>query len=107
MQYSVKGLNQLSLEIAKWRYEKGFKTPDSIANPDAMNAKLMLVVSELAEACEAVRHGDVMNFKEEIADAFIRLFDIAGSYAGYNVEDEIQNKMAVNEGRPQLHGKNS
>lgn len=107
MDYTVKGLNQLSLEIADWRFRKGFKTPDSIQNPDAMNAKLMLVVSELSEACEAVRHGDVANFKEEIADAFIRLFDISGSYAGMNIEDEIQKKMEVNEGRPQMHGKNS
>jgi NTP pyrophosphatase (non-canonical NTP hydrolase) len=65
----------------------------------------MLVVTELAEAAEAVRHGDEANFKEEMADAYIRMLDMTGTFVGFDLEQEIENKMAVNEGRPQLHGK--
>ena len=38
--------------------------------------KLMLIVTELAEACEADRHGDRGEFEVEIADTFIRLADL-------------------------------
>lgn len=103
--YSVQGMNRLGQEIAKWRWEKGFSTPKNLSNPNEMLAKIMLVVTELAEAAEAVRHGDEANFKEEIADTYIRLLDITGTYVGFDIEDEILNKMEVNEGRPPLHGK--
>jgi NTP pyrophosphatase (non-canonical NTP hydrolase) len=105
MKYAVAGLNKLSAQIMLWRSIKGFHTPKDLSDLDAMLAKLMLVVTELSEASEAVRHKDELNFKEEIADTFIRLLDIAGSYRGFDLETEIQNKMLVNEGRPQLHGK--
>jgi NTP pyrophosphatase (non-canonical NTP hydrolase) len=98
-------INELALMVAKWRKEKGFKTPSNIKNHNAMLAKLMLVVTELAEATEAVRHGDEENFKEEIADTYIRLLDITGSYKGFDTAQEILKKMQVNEGRPKLHGK--
>lgn len=69
-----------------------------------MLGKLMLVVTEVSEAAEAVRHDDVGNFKEELADAFIRLMDITSS-CGYDIESEIRSKMAVNEQRPYKHAK--
>jgi NTP pyrophosphatase (non-canonical NTP hydrolase) len=103
--YSVEGMNKLAKEVAAWREGKGFKTPASIKESVAMLSKIMLVVTELAEAAEAVRHGDEQNFKEEIADTYIRLLDISGSYKGFDTESEIQNKMEVNEGRKKLHGK--
>ena len=105
---------------------------------------LMLVVSELAEAMEADRHGktliafnspipprhrtwdqwlrsaaEKMNISEmrstfetyvkdtvedEIADAFIRLFDLCGFY-GIDIEAHIKAKMAYNATRPAKHGK--
>ena len=104
-EYTCAGINQLAKDVATWRASKKFKTPKNIKNSDAMLAKLMLVVTELAEAAEAVRHGDEQNFKEEIADAYIRMLDITGSYTGFNTELEIQNKMFTNEKRPILHGK--
>ncbi len=99
-------MNELAKQITEWREEKGFYTPSSINGPDgdAMLGKLMLVVTEVAEAAEAVRHGDLDNFKEEIADAFIRLLDICGAM-GIDIEEEIAQKMAVNKNRPQRHGK--
>lgn len=65
---------------------------------------LMLVVTELAEAMEAHRKQDEANFKEELADTFIRLFDLCGGY-GIDVETEIMKKCEKNKTRPYKHGK--
>lgn len=65
---------------------------------------LMLVVSELAEALEADRKNDAENFREEIADTFIRLFDLCGGL-GIDVEAEIEKKRVKNQARPYKHGK--
>ena len=65
---------------------------------------LMLVVTELAEAMEGHRHQDHDNFREEIADAFIRLFDFCGGL-GIDIESEIAKKSMINKGRPYKHGK--
>lgn len=65
---------------------------------------LMLVVTELAEAMEGYRIKDNANFKEEIADAFIRLFDLCGGL-GIDIEEEIARKSMKNKGRPYKHGK--
>lgn len=92
-------LNSISKEVAAWREEKGFKTDWS-----NMPEKLMLVVTELSEAMEAYRHDDTKNFKEEIADTFIRLCDICGSL-DIDIEDAIKEKMEINKGRPFKHGK--
>ncbi len=91
--------------IAEFVKEKGFYTPPSmIDDPNGVLAKLMLVVSETGEAAEAVRLKDEENFREEIADILIRVFDMCGAM-GIDPAFELDKKMAVNEGRPQLHGK--
>ena len=64
----------------------------------------MLIVTELAEACEADREGDFNNFKEEIADCFIRLGDMC-SALDIDIEDEIRKKMEYNRTREYKHGK--
>ena len=99
-------LNEWAYDIAKWREQKKFYTPMSLElreEREAMLGKLMLVTSELGEASEAVRKNDISNFKEEIADAIIRLLDIAGSMQ-MDIETVVQAKMKVNEGRPERHG---
>ena len=65
---------------------------------------LMLIVSELAEAMEAHRNQDEENFREELADTFIRLFDLCGGLK-INIEEEIIKKAEKNKGRPYKHGK--
>lgn len=70
----------------------------------AINSMLMLIVSELAEAQEGLRHNDIANFKEELADTAIRLADLCGGL-GIDLEAEIKKKMAINEKRGYLHGK--
>ena len=65
---------------------------------------LMLVVTELAEAMEAHRKQDPENFKEELADTFIRLFALCGGM-GNDIEAEILKKCEKNKLRPYKHGK--
>jgi len=65
---------------------------------------LMLVVTELAEAMEGYRHQDHDNFREELADTYIRLFDLCGGL-GIDIESEIAKKVEKNKGRPYMHGK--
>jgi len=65
---------------------------------------LMLVVTEIGEAMESYRVSDKENFNEEIADAFIRLFDLCGGL-DIDIEKEILKKMEKNKKRPYKHGK--
>ena len=65
---------------------------------------LMLIVTELAEAMEAYRRENHENFKEELADTFIRLFDFCGG-SNIDIAKEIAKKTAKNKTRPYKHGK--
>jgi len=91
--------------------------------------KLMLIVSEVAEAQDEIRNGRAADetyyptaqrdldgsvvggpFKpegvpSEIADVVIRCFDFAGT-EGFNLAEIILEKLAYNETRPYKHGKN-
>ena len=55
---------------------------------NALATRLMLINCEVAEAVEGLRKNDMENFKEEIADIFIRLGDLCGSL-NINIEEEI------------------
>lgn len=70
----------------------------------AIGNRLMLIVSELGEALEALRKEDYENFKEEIADVVIRVGDLCGGLY-IDLEEEIKNKMDKNVLRPYKHGK--
>jgi NTP pyrophosphatase (non-canonical NTP hydrolase) len=93
---SVKELTRFCHKIAR---QKGFW--DTKRNRGEM---LMLIVTELAEAMEAYRMQDKENFNEEIADTFIRLFDLCGGLK-IDIEKEIHKKMLHNKNRPYKHGK--
>ncbi len=92
-------LNQVSEICHRIAVEKGFW--DKERN---IGEALMLIVTELAEAMEAHRVQDKENFKEEIADAFIRLFDLCGGLK-IDIEAEITKKSEKNKNRPHKHGK--
>lgn len=102
--YTIPGLNILALEITEWRERQGFTMPASINETDLLMSRLALVHSEVSEALEAVRVGDLWNFREEIADTFIRLLDMTAAL-GVDIEAEIRGKMLRNEMRPHKHGK--
>jgi NTP pyrophosphatase (non-canonical NTP hydrolase) len=74
--------------------------------------KLMLTVSELAEAVEDYREGRMVQaldngkpvgFPSELADAIIRIGDLAG-HLGIDLNEAVEMKMAYNRTRPYRHG---
>ena len=97
----VKGrsLNELAQLCHSIAVEKGFWEKER-----NIGEALMLIVTELAEAMEAHRHQDDANFKEELADTFIRLLDLCGGLK-IDMENEIYIKSMKNKNRPHKHGK--
>lgn len=65
---------------------------------------LVLIHSEVSEALEAHREGDMEEFGEELADIIIRIGDLAEA-EGIDLSTEISDKMEKNEGREYKHGK--
>jgi len=94
----LKELIEKSQQVANL---KGFKV-----NWDNAPTYLMLIVSELSEAMEQWRDDQKEGFKEEIADAFIRLFHLVGDL---RLKEEmitsILDKLKYNETRPYKHGR--
>lgn len=80
-----------------------------------VSEKLCLVHSEVSEALEEYRAGHPLSglrfsdqgkpegFGVELADACIRIFDLAGRY-GINLSDCLKQKMAYNSTRAHKHG---
>lgn len=64
---------------------------------------LCLFHSEVSEALEAYRAGDMKNFNEELADLAIRLLDACEAW-NVNLDEEIAVKNAINEQRSYRHG---
>jgi len=94
-------INELVRKSHKMAKEKGFWEPNGWVS---VPTKLMLIVTELGEACEADRRGDMKNFNEELADVFIRLADLCGRLE-IDIEEEITKKMSINSKRKLRHGK--
>lgn len=67
-------------------------------------SRTALIMSELGEAVEALRHRDQENYAEELADVVIRIGDASGGL-GIDLEKAIKEKMAINSGREYKHGK--
>lgn len=97
--YETLSLKEWSKRCHRIAREKGFWD-----NERNMGEALMLIVTELAEAMEAHRKQDQENFREELADTFIRLFDLCGGL-GIDIQAEIIKKSEKNKSRPYKHGK--
>jgi len=105
-----KQLSELQKEIYAWAQSKGWWEEG-----DRNHGQLMLLmVSELTEAHEELRHGH--NVKEiyyneskpegvpiELADCVIRILDYCAHY-DINLEAAINIKMEYNKTRPYRHG---
>lgn len=112
-----KAIDDLAFEIAHANEEKGFWDKQ---DPEwQIPRKLSLIHSEVSEALDAqrARYGDgpdnkstgmtddqERDFTEELADAMIRIMDLAGYYE-LPVGPSIISKLRKNAKRPPKHGK--
>ena len=71
---------------------------------NAIATRLALIHSEVSEALEALRVGDMENFAEELGDIMIRVADLAGGL-NIDLEGEIEKKMEKNKARGYMHNK--
>jgi len=97
-------INDLAEKIKQIREDHGFYTPWRLdgdplecypTQGDLMLGKLMLVVTEVSEAAEAVRKGDFVNFREEMIDVIIRCLDICAT-CEIDIEEELDRKIKIN-----------
>ena len=102
----VEAYNETAYGVHKTAVDKGWwdkERNDSEA--------LMLMVTELAEACEAVRVGNPPDDKipefngveSELADVIIRIMDFAKG-RDYKVAEALVAKIEFNKSREKMHG---
>lgn len=107
-------LNQIGKESLRTSAEKGFQTVDDddwkLSDPPTVTecllvpTKLMLIVTEAAEACEEFRKGhDLQAFGGELADIIIRVGQL-GVGLGIDLDMAVSAKLAANRERPHQHG---
>lgn len=102
----ITAFNDVATEVHATAREKGWW--DKERND---GEALMLMVCELAEACEALRAGNPPDDKVgeysgvevELGDVIIRLMDISKA-RGWRVAEAIEAKRAYNKGRERMHG---
>lgn len=116
----ISGLNQAAETVHNAARKNGFWDKET-----SVAEKLMLIVTELGEACEATRknkfakrdkylqgisHGEPFEtyikdtFEDELADVLIRLLDLAGGL-DIDIEWHVNAKFEYNQTRPYKHGK--
>jgi len=128
----LKGLNELSKKIHKNNCEKGFY--DKKRELGTILMLVVSEVSEALEADRKGRYADLKayiecqkandihasdmpaylvssfrdlmkdTFEDEIADTFIRLFDLCG-HMNIDIEAHIKHKIEFNKKREHMHGK--
>ena len=100
--------DELAEQIHKNAVEKGFW--DKTVDPIFVAKQMMMIVSEVSEAMEALRKDmDPDQISDEFADIIIRTLDLyAGiAEAGYvkkSLDYAIKEKMERNSHRPKKHG---
>lgn len=103
-------IRELVQHVDAWAQIKGWRDKDDVTVGD----RLMLMVSELAEALEEFRDGRAVSLvyekngkpegiPVELADVVIRIADFCGLYA-IDLESALELKLAYNETRPYRHG---
>jgi NTP pyrophosphatase (non-canonical NTP hydrolase) len=93
-------LTQLVQDCHAYTLNQGFWSVSE--GSQVVPAKLMLIVSEAAEAMEANR--ELRSMDEELADIIIRVCYLAGAM-NIDLNLAVQNKRAYNKTRPRMHGK--
>jgi NTP pyrophosphatase (non-canonical NTP hydrolase) len=83
-----------------WEKNKVFRSNDL-----TIGEALAMAAGELVgEAMEAYRDNNLEKFEEELADAVLRIFHIAGA-TKRDLESAIKRKLAQNKERPFKHGR--
>lgn len=106
-------IKALTQQIHDNAVKKGFYKRRT-SKVDRINTRLMLIVGELAEAQEELRAGHAPTetylkdgkpegFPIELADALIRLLDLAG-WLGIDLDKAVKIKTRFNTTRPYKHG---
>lgn len=93
----------LAREILEIAESKGWHIPTHFDETDAVARKLALIHSEVSEALEALRHDDLANFAEELADTVIRILHLAAGL-DINLGRALLDKVEVNRTRTHKHG---
>lgn len=103
-------LTDLAINIHSANKQKGWYDDSQPRHPAIFH---MLIVSEIAEAVESVRKGELDFWTDtngkpqgeavEVIDALIRILDYCG-YRKWDVDELIRAKLAYNKTRPQRHG---
>jgi len=93
--------------------EKGWHDDRDIMDPHHLASMLALIHTEVSEATECVRNGEVDLFvgvtgkptgmPSELADIIIRVLDMSGAL-GIDMGELIEQKHAYNQTRPHRHG---
>jgi len=104
-------INQVAKKCFDISDEHGFWDRDINNKPTRdISEALMLIITEVSEAYEAYRIGNITenskdNFTEELADVLIRLLDLSYGF-DLHIENAMMKKMKINKKRPYKHGKN-
>lgn len=93
-----KSINEYCIEAYEIAKSKGWHDEER-----EMGTILALIHGEVSEAMEADRKNDTDNFKEELADIVIRVFDLCG-LEEIDLEAAINKKMEYNKTRSYKHG---
>jgi NTP pyrophosphatase (non-canonical NTP hydrolase) len=115
----IKEFKRVQKQMYKISADHGFHDQDYMPGDDyytneymaQVSQRLMLTVSEISEALEALRHGNppdshipkFTGFEAELADAAIRLMDLA-EITKSRLAEAIIAKAAYNSKRPKMHG---
>lgn len=102
----INSFNLLSEEVNRNAHNKGFYN-----KPSENGTRMMLMVSEIAEAMEADRHGnppddkipEYSGMEAELADAIIRIMDFCHQNK-LRVAEALIAKAEFNSTRPHMHG---
>ena len=99
--------DELAEEVHKNAIEKGFW--DRTADPIFIAKQMMMIVSEVSEAMEALRKDmDPDQISDEFADIIIRTLDLyagmaAAGYVTKSLDYAVKEKVEKNSHRPKMH----
>jgi NTP pyrophosphatase (non-canonical NTP hydrolase) len=96
---------ELGKQIARINEANGWDriTPQDWGEKYKIPALLDLIHSEISEATEGFRHDDLENFREELADAVIRILSLCEGL-GIDLHAAVTAKIEKNRARGYHHG---